>query len=524
MQKIRRKHNIDFDIIYCSPFRRCLQTANIIIKDIIKNTGNQLPEKIIIHYGFGEKMSEISKHILNPNIIYLSKEKMDEYLKDGINKVFEIKEEGEKLTKNESLGEYINRYKKTFNEVLGDNANKNILIVSHGDAVGAIHDSAFSQGGLSTRTQECSSALIEKNITLVDKSGIVDLLNPNRQQIIESHGIQPFADIFKAQKNLLLKEKKKEVKTKEVEREAERLKEETEYKINWITTKGQWFLREGKLRRAKDKKKAGYYVFNANTNGIIIGDCDYNKKTTAMTNCRNKRSSTVMYTKSGIDDKKFKQYFTDNKTTNLKQIGIGVVNGSVNQDMQEINNNRHRIFVLPSQLNAAEYPNPYKNGIKKRINDYHDDGTGGPAGQLAGDPGVAQFILDNASNEVRKPNTAGINNIRLMGKMEGITLKNGYLQIDSKIAKPAKFGVQLNNMTILGVRDVSLLGTAHKDTPYKTKKGKGPYLTQASRQLIEHMRNLKKQVDPNEADIKVLQKNHQQIHQRRQNSMASRTN
>ena len=60
---------------------------------------------------------------------------------------------------------------------------------------------------------------------------------------------------------------------------------------------------------------------------------------------------------------------------------------------------QRRIFLLPSQLNAAEYPHHTKKYIVTEVQDYVYDPTGGPRGQLAGDPAVAQFIIDNAANE-----------------------------------------------------------------------------------------------------------------------------
>eukprot|EP00930_Biecheleria_cincta_P007479 TRINITY_DN108699_c0_g1_i1.p1 TRINITY_DN108699_c0_g1~~TRINITY_DN108699_c0_g1_i1.p1 ORF type:complete len:210 (-),score=26.86 TRINITY_DN108699_c0_g1_i1:30-659(-) len=54
-------------------------------------------------------------------------------------------------------------------------------------------------------------------------------------------------------------------------------------------------------------------------------------------------------------------------------------------------------FVLPSQLNGAEYVS--NDVIIRSISEYHFDSTGGPRGQLAVHPAAGQFILDNAANE-----------------------------------------------------------------------------------------------------------------------------
>jgi hypothetical protein len=91
-----------------------------------------------------------------------------------------------------------------------------------------------------------------------------------------------------------------------------------------------------------------------------------------------------------------------------------------------------------------------------------DDNTGGPRGQLAADPGVAQFILDNASNELRKPEKGkpekGIDNTRAMGPMKGIKNVNGYLKVAEKKESAAAFATALPRMTVLGVQDVAVAG------------------------------------------------------------------
>jgi len=134
---------------------------------------------------------------------------------------------------------------------------------------------------------------------------------------------------------------------------------------------------------------------------------------------------------------------------------IGVKAGSIVHDMQapQTPGERHKVFVLPSQLNAAEYPS--HDVIVRALSEYLTDGTGGPAGQLAGDPGIAQFIIDNASNGSRP--TVGIDNTRGMGTIRGVSLVNGYLKVDTG-ADVAGFEQMLPEMTVLGVRDVPVRG------------------------------------------------------------------
>ena len=61
-----------------------------------------------------------------------------------------------------------------------------------------------------------------------------------------------------------------------------------------------------------------------------------------------------------------------------KQITDPAVDGDVAKE----------VYVLPSQLNGAEYPRPDR--VKTWLADYFYDVTGGPAGQMAAHPAIAQ--------------------------------------------------------------------------------------------------------------------------------------
>lgn len=88
---------------------------------------------------------------------------------------------------------------------------------------------------------------------------------------------------------------------------------------------------------------------------------------------------------------------------NIMMPCIEVVDSEIMIEIQK-RENANAYFVLPSQLNGAEYPSHVS--VVERIDDYKFDNTGGPRGQLAVHPGVGQFLLDNAAHGAEK---SGIN-------------------------------------------------------------------------------------------------------------------
>lgn len=139
---------------------------------------------------------------------------------------------------------------------------------------------------------------------------------------------------------------------------------------------------------------------------------------------------------------------------------ISIIVSDIKTEIQkETTVDRRRLYVLPSQLNAAEYPSNHTQHIVTHVDEYKKDNTGGPHGQLAGDPGVAQFIIDNASNENRRN---GIDNTRGMDldTIEGVTLKNGYLQLGNTLNQSIvdEFTKRLPKMTLFGMKNVRVNG------------------------------------------------------------------
>lgn len=117
---------------------------------------------------------------------------------------------------------------------------------------------------------------------------------------------------------------------------------------------------------------------------------------------------------------------------NDSPVHLACVRIVVSEIIEEIQSpaNAGAFFVLPSQLNGAEYPS--ENVIVAHIDQYKLDRTGGPRGQLAVHPAAGQFVLNNAASDKRLD---GINAIdEVLKRMPCVStgkykmrLKNGYL-------------------------------------------------------------------------------------------------
>ena len=231
-------------------------------------------------------------------------------------------------------------------------------------------------------------------------------------------------------------------------------------KINWTSDTGQWSLKE---EWPSTVEKYGYYTFNKDTLEIRT-DVSGNES----------KISTVMIKKCKIDNysaKNFLQYIDEKYQYEIPkeiQIVVSNIQDVIQEAIQYGSERRHKMFVLPSQLNGAEYQSQHQIDVVKKLGEYLFDNTGGPRGQLAADPGVAQFIIDNASNQNRILENDGINNVKLMGiknfvngdkidTLGHIYIVNGYLQVKNDV-NVEKFIEKLPEMTIMGVRDVPVRG------------------------------------------------------------------
>eukprot|EP00930_Biecheleria_cincta_P002160 TRINITY_DN103193_c0_g1_i1.p1 TRINITY_DN103193_c0_g1~~TRINITY_DN103193_c0_g1_i1.p1 ORF type:complete len:367 (+),score=67.55 TRINITY_DN103193_c0_g1_i1:66-1166(+) len=103
---------------------------------------------------------------------------------------------------------------------------------------------------------------------------------------------------------------------------------------------------------------------------------------------------------------------------------IGITESEIMAEIQKPSS-EGAYFVLPSQLNGAEYPSHHT--VVNALQDYMTDNTGGPRGQLAVHPAAGQFVIDNAASD-RKP--GGINAVdAILQKAPDFKLVNGYLEM-----------------------------------------------------------------------------------------------
>lgn len=119
--------------------------------------------------------------------------------------------------------------------------------------------------------------------------------------------------------------------------------------------------------------------------------------------------------------------------------------------------NENAVFVLPSQLNGVEYTS--HDRICNQVNQYKDDNTGGPRGQLAGHPAVAQFLLDSACNEKRPDGVSSVAKFleevnSELKENEKLVLQNGYLKLPTRLPES-----RANEVVQLVARKLHLIET-----------------------------------------------------------------
>ncbi|CAL1154271.1 unnamed protein product [Cladocopium goreaui] len=152
---------------------------------------------------------------------------------------------------------------------------------------------------------------------------------------------------------------------------------------------------------------------------------------------------------------------------------IQIKSSEIMREIQDEEENEGALFVLPSQLNGAEYTSHERRSIVEVVEEYKRDNTGGPRGQLAAHPAAAQFVIDNAANERQQE---GINAVDQLLKVEGIKevleLRNGYLEIkepkDEELEKQvlALMDENLHSLRPLVMEDIPASGL----TPNKGRR------------------------------------------------------
>jgi len=149
---------------------------------------------------------------------------------------------------------------------------------------------------------------------------------------------------------------------------------------------------------------------------------------------------------------------------------IAVVNSEI---MTEIQNpiNEGAYFVLPSQLNGAEYPS--HRSIVDAISEYLRDNTGGPRGQLAVHPGPGQFVLDNAAHEEYPEGINAVDEILMALTAGGFDFANvnGYLKVPV-VDRPDEclkiFRSHLHKLRILAMHEVPACGLTPNKRNFST--------------------------------------------------------
>eukprot|EP00930_Biecheleria_cincta_P063349 TRINITY_DN4887_c0_g3_i1.p1 TRINITY_DN4887_c0_g3~~TRINITY_DN4887_c0_g3_i1.p1 ORF type:complete len:650 (-),score=134.53 TRINITY_DN4887_c0_g3_i1:458-2407(-) len=162
----------------------------------------------------------------------------------------------------------------------------------------------------------------------------------------------------------------------------------------------------------------------------------------------------------------------DPKATQPLQ-SIGITDSEIMSEIQKPSSDG-AYFVLPSQLNGAEYPS--HQTIVTRIQDYMTDNTGGPRGQLAVHPAAGQFVIDNAASDNNK---TGINAIdAILQAASSFKLVNGYLQMpmpqDEREASDylSSFMGSLHTLRPLVMADVQACGLTPNKAEFSDMKHK----------------------------------------------------
>ena len=135
-EKARELQEYNFTRIISSPFRRCLQTAAIIAKNLGIKT-------IDVDKGIGEAMSMVSRAGGKPkNFNYLLPEQMNGIIQgasDGIARIGSVSGKGGAFDQVDAAVIRSN-FDKLKDEILNNPVKQNVLLVTHGDVIGQTLD------------------------------------------------------------------------------------------------------------------------------------------------------------------------------------------------------------------------------------------------------------------------------------------------------------------------------------------------------------------------------------------------
>lgn len=206
------------------------------------------------------------------------------------------------------------------------------------------------------------------------------------------------------------------------------------------------------LTAAEQDNQAGTYSFDTTTGRIKVGD-----QVVGQFRCSHVSMHPLDFSALRNGDK-----------AGWRRINAVLVHSS--EIMREIQEPRNAgaYFVLPSQLNGAEYQHFDDSSIVRRLQDYIYDNTGGPRGQLAVHPAVGQFLLDNAQNTYNEGGVSAVADVLSVCSRLNFKSVNGYLRIPHvrPADRPAlldKLGRSLHLMRLITMEHVPATGlTADK--------------------------------------------------------------
>lgn len=179
-------------------------------------------------------------------------------------------------------------------------------------------------------------------------------------------------------------------------------------------------------------KTAGRFQVRAANGDIFAGEYSFDPSSKAVRDGGGELVGTF------FDDQVAGRPFSEDVLSPERYMDVPCITVVSSEIIAEVQNpdNDGAVFVLPSQLNGAEYPSCEPSAIVTRIDAYRQDRTGGPRGQLAVHPAAGQFMLDNAASDVRPHGIDAVCQVLAAVKEMmpphtpyRMRVKNGYLEL-----------------------------------------------------------------------------------------------